>query len=206
MTQRRTPAALAAINSHQIIFAFVASIVWLASDACALPAINTLLGLPTYNSHPQVDMQQALLNELLDNVNEDAFFSELKKYQHQQPTYLSKWAGLRDILPTFDYGEEHADSGDTDDSYETSNTRLVDHLQQLATNSVDGIGVGDVRADNPAVIQPVMPFRKKPQSGPVAFKDHGIKKNIQLHKQYMSPCHFKICNMGRKRNARYLDD
>ncbi|XP_055914520.1 uncharacterized protein LOC129947825 isoform X2 [Eupeodes corollae] len=36
-------------------------------------------------------------------------------------------------------------------------------------------------------------------------KDHAEKKNvISEKKSYMHPCHFKLCTMGRKRNARYL--
>ncbi|KAL5293443.1 hypothetical protein ACFFRR_011891 [Megaselia abdita] len=30
------------------------------------------------------------------------------------------------------------------------------------------------------------------------------KRKSNVRKAYMSPCHFKICNMGRKRNVAYL--
>ncbi|XP_036336894.1 uncharacterized protein LOC118747008 isoform X1 [Rhagoletis pomonella] len=209
MTHQRTSAALTAINYHQIWFALFVSIMWLAHDACALPvvgSVNTLTGgMPRHGTRQQIEMQQLLLNELLNNVNDDTLYNELKKYQRQQPNYLSKWPGLRDLLLIPDYGEDVGDdSGAADDSYEAANTRFIERLRQLAANAVDGID--DARADSQSFGPPTMPLKKKPHSAPAAFKDHGIKKNIQLHKQYMSPCHFKICNMGRKRNARFFED
>ncbi|XP_054733140.1 uncharacterized protein LOC129241036 isoform X2 [Anastrepha obliqua] len=207
MAQQRTPAALAAINYYQICLALVISIVWLTHDACALPAVggvNTPEGIPHYSTRQQADMQQIMLNELLNNVNEDVLYNELKKYQRKQYNHLSKWPALRGPLLMADYDENFADSSDAHDSSEMPKIRFVERLRQLAANSIDDID--DERADNHPFIPTAMPPKRKPQSAPVVFKDHGTKKNIQLHKQYMSPCHFKICNMGRKRNARFFED
>ncbi|XP_067648259.1 uncharacterized protein CNMa [Eurosta solidaginis] len=203
MTNRTAHAILAAINYHQISLIFLVSIVWLARDACAQPAVvgvNTLGGLQRQGTRQQNDMKQLLLNELLNNVNEDTLYNELKQYQRQQPNYLSKWPGLRDLLLMADYGDENDDSRDTDASFDAANLQFIERLRHLAANTVDGID--DERADIPPFVAPAMPFKKKQKTAPAAYKDHGIKKNIQ----YMSPCHFKICNMGRKRNARFFED
>lgn len=77
MAQQCTPAVLAAVNYHQIYFTFLLSIVWVASDACASPVVNALVGIPQYSTRQQADKQLTLLNELINNVNEDALFNEL---------------------------------------------------------------------------------------------------------------------------------
>ncbi|XP_055845659.1 uncharacterized protein LOC129911769 isoform X2 [Episyrphus balteatus] len=52
--------------------------------------------------------------------------------------------------------------------------------------------------DIPELIPTPLPLKKSQKFK--NKKDHAEKKNII----YMHPCPFKICTMGRKRNARYL--
>ncbi|XP_036220280.1 uncharacterized protein CNMa [Bactrocera oleae] len=184
MAQQHTTTALAAVNYHQIYLTLVLSIVWLASDACASPLVNALAGIPQYGTRQQADKQLTLLNELFNNVNEEALFSELKKYRRDQSNYLNKWPGLRDLALMADYGEVAVNNEDGDDNYELPS--IEERLRQISTNAIDG-----------AVIAHDSPAGKKD-----TYKNQGVKKNLQ----YMSPCHFKICNMGRKRNARYFED
>ncbi|XP_037937987.1 uncharacterized protein LOC119671431 isoform X2 [Teleopsis dalmanni] len=152
---------------------------------------------------------QALLNELLANVNEDTVLNELNNYHPpQQQNYLSKWPGLRDLLLASDYEEDNSENN------EVLNSRFIDRLHRLATLSAQDSA--DARTDyytNDAndnesqhsqtdLTDPLLQNKLKVPvtEAKATFKDHGIKKNVQ----YMSPCHFKICNMGRKRNARYF--
>lgn len=185
MAQQCTPAVLVAVNYHQIYFTFLLSIVWVASDACASPVVNALVGIPQYSTRQQADKQLTLLNELINNVNEDALFNELKKYRREHSKYLNKWPGLRELVLMPDYGEVADNTEDGDENYELPSIEA--HLRQISTNAIDG--ADGVAHDSAA-------------SKKEAYKNQGVKKNLQ----YMSPCHFKICNMGRKRNARYFED
>ncbi|XP_011181401.1 uncharacterized protein Ddb_g0293276_0 isoform X2 [Zeugodacus cucurbitae] len=183
MAQQRTTAAVAAVNCHQIYFTLVLSIVWLASDACASPVVSALAGMPQFGTRQQADKQLTLLNELF---NEDTLYNELKKYRQLQPNYLNKWPGLRDLILMPDYGDIAVNAEDGDDNYEFPSAE--ERLRQISTNAIDV--ANDVSHDYAAL-------KKTP-----AYKNQGVKKNLQD----MSPCHFKICNMGRKRNARYFED
>ncbi|XP_018794940.1 PREDICTED: uncharacterized protein LOC108972687 isoform X4 [Bactrocera latifrons] len=191
MAQQHRPTTLTAVNYQRIYLTLVLSIVWLVSDACAAPMVNALAGIPQYGTRQQADKQLTLLNELFNNVNDEALLTELKKYRREQPNYLSKWPGLRDLVLMSDYADIVLNTDDADDNYELPS--FEEHLKQISTNALDGTEVAHDssagRKDN------------------IAFKNQGVKKNLQLHKQSdMSPCHFKICNMGRKRNARYFED
>uniref|UniRef100_A0A034WHB3 uncharacterized protein LOC105227112 isoform X3 n=1 Tax=Bactrocera dorsalis TaxID=27457 RepID=A0A034WHB3_BACDO len=186
MAQQHRPNTLAAVNNQRIYLTLVLSIVWLVSDACAAPMVNALAGIPQYGTRQQADKQLTLLNELFNNVNEEALLTELKKYRREQPNYLSKWPGLRDLVLMPDYADIALNNDDGDDNYELPS--FEERLKQISTNALDG---AEVAHDSSAV-------RKDNNT----FKNQGVKKNLQ----YMSPCHFKICNMGRKRNARYFED
>ncbi|XP_050333632.1 uncharacterized protein LOC126761485 isoform X1 [Bactrocera neohumeralis] len=187
MAQQHRPTALAAVNYQRIYLTLVLSIVWLVSDACAAPMVNALAGIPQYGTRQQADKQLTLLNELFNNVNEEALLNELKKYRREQPNYLSKWPGLRDLVLMPDYADIALNSDDGDDNYELPS--FEERLKQISTNALDG---AEVAHDSSA-------GRKDNNT----YKTQGVKKNLQSD---MSPCHFKICNMGRKRNARYFED
>ncbi|XP_037719649.1 uncharacterized protein LOC119553371 isoform X1 [Drosophila subpulchrella] len=147
---------------------------------------------------------QLLFNELLGGGNEDNnYYGEQLKYQQQQqqeqkqqrlPSFARKWPSLRDLLLTADYD----DFGVTQESdeQEAPNSRLLARLHKLGEN-----GGGDELRYNVVTDLTNMPTKKVLPGQ--SLKDHNTKKNVQFRKQYMSPCHFKICNMGRKRNAGY---
>ncbi|XP_039486578.1 uncharacterized protein LOC120448576 isoform X1 [Drosophila santomea] len=146
---------------------------------------------------------QLLFSELLGGGNEDNnYYGEQLKYQQQQqqqeqkqqrvPGFARKWPSLRDLLLTVDYD----DFGVTQESEEAvaPSSRLLARLHKLGDN-----GGGEELRYNIVPDLTNMPSKKVLPGHPL--KDHNTKKNVQFRKQYMSPCHFKICNMGRKRNA-----
>ncbi|XP_017059476.1 uncharacterized protein LOC108100211 isoform X2 [Drosophila ficusphila] len=134
---------------------------------------------------------QLLFSELLGGGNEDnSYYTEQLKEQKQQrlPSFARKWPSLRDLLLTADYD----DFGVTQESDEpeATSSRLLARLHKLGDN-----GGGDELRYNVVTDLTNMPSKKVMPGH--SLKDHNTKKNVQ----YMSPCHFKICNMGRKRNA-----
>ncbi|XP_016965053.1 uncharacterized protein LOC108034626 isoform X2 [Drosophila biarmipes] len=143
---------------------------------------------------------QLMFSELLGGGNEDNnYYGEQLRYQQQQqqeqkqlrlPSFARKWPSLRDLLLTADYD----DFGVTQESdeQEAPNSRLLARLHKLGDN-----GGGDELRYNVVSDLTNMPSKKVLPGH--SLKDHNTKKNVQ----YMSPCHFKICNMGRKRNAGY---
>ncbi|XP_015042913.1 uncharacterized protein CNMa isoform X1 [Drosophila pseudoobscura] len=150
-------------------------------------------GLPT----------QLLFSELLGAGNEDnTYYGEQLKYQHQQQqeqkqqrlhSFARKWPSLRDLLLTADY-EDLGVPQDSNEREVVTSSRLLARLHKLSEN-----GGGEELRYNLVNDLTEMPS-KKVVSSP-SLKEHNTKKNVQFRKQYMSPCHFKICNMGRKRNA-----
>ncbi|EDV96749.1 GH15040 [Drosophila grimshawi] len=140
---------------------------------------------------------QLVFNELLETgpVNEDkTYYNEpqLKYPQEQQqllaPNYfVNKWPSLRDLLLTADYDDSSSVESAERERYPLG-SRLLERLHQLGDN---GEGFVNTLDDLTAVKS------KKHNKVQSNSKQHNIKKNVQ----YMSPCHFKICNMGRKRNS-----
>ncbi|XP_017126771.1 uncharacterized protein LOC108145720 isoform X2 [Drosophila elegans] len=141
---------------------------------------------------------QLLFSELLGsgNVNEDNnYYGEQLKLQQQEqkqqqrPSFARKWPSLRDLLLTADYDDFGVTQEESEEP-EVSNTRLLAKLHKLGEN-----GGGQELRYNLVNELTKMPIKKILPGH--SIKDHNTKKNVQ----YMSPCHFKICNMGRKRNA-----
>ncbi|BFF98487.1 uncharacterized protein DMAD_06646 [Drosophila madeirensis] len=151
-------------------------------------------GLPT----------QLLFSELLGaGGNEDnTYYGEQLKYQQQQqrqqqeqkqqrlPSFARKWPSLRDLLLTADY-EDLGVPQDSNERELVTSSRLISRLHKLSENG----GGGEELRYNLVNDLTDMPAKKVVPSA--SLKEHNTKKNVQ----YMSPCHFKICNMGRKRNA-----
>ncbi|KAH8302082.1 hypothetical protein KR044_002525 [Drosophila immigrans] len=186
---------------HQLTISIVLLSIALLSPGHALPR-------PTVGAVPT----QLLFNELLNAqpANEDNLFygeqlqqQQHQRQQHKQPTsfnsYVNKWPSLRDLLLTADYED---DAVLANNNLEESNergqlgSRLLARLHRLGET-----GDGDEQQLRYNVIDDITAMPAKKQSEGVQLgatgKQHNIKKNVQ----YMSPCHFKICNMGRKRNA-----
>nr|NP_001261294.1 CNMamide, isoform D [Drosophila melanogaster]AGB93989.1 CNMamide, isoform D [Drosophila melanogaster] len=169
---------------HWAIVIVLLSVAIGPGDAMARPARNT----------------QLLFSELLGGGNDDNnYYGDQLKYQQQQqqqqeqkqqrvPAFARKWPSLRDLLLTVDYD----DFGVTQESEEqvAPSSRLLARLHRLGDN-----GGGEELRYNVVNELTNMPSKKVMPGHPL--KDHNTKKNVQ----YMSPCHFKICNMGRKRNA-----
>ncbi|EDX08876.1 uncharacterized protein LOC6736419 isoform X2 [Drosophila simulans] len=166
---------------HWAIVIVLLSVAIGPGDAMARPARNT----------------QLLFSELLGGENEDNnYYGDQMKFQQQQqeqkqqrvPAFARKWPSLRDLLLTVDYD----DFGVTQESEEqvAPSSRLLARLHRLGDN-----GGGEELRYNVVNDLTNMPSKKVLPGHPL--KDHNTKKNVQ----YMSPCHFKICNMGRKRNA-----
>ncbi|KAI8038991.1 uncharacterized protein LOC128259372 isoform X2 [Drosophila gunungcola] len=141
---------------------------------------------------------QLLFSELLGggNVNEDNnYYGEQLKLQQQEqkqqqrPSFARKWPSLRDLLLTADY-DDFGVTQEENEEPEVPNTHLLAKLHKLGEN-----GGGHELRYNLVNELTKMPIKKILPSH--SIKDHNTKKNVQ----YMSPCHFKICNMGRKRNA-----
>ncbi|XP_030372126.1 uncharacterized protein LOC115622352 [Scaptodrosophila lebanonensis] len=153
--------------------------------------------------------QLLLLNELLAAGNEDnTYYGQQLKYQQQRqqqqqqraalpPNYFANnWPSLRDLLLTVDYDE----SANALESNEQLNSRLLSRLRKLSDTAVTpNEMVDEDRSDGLTAMPAKKLASTKIASSPM--KEHNTKKNVQFRKQYMSPCHFKICNMGRKRNA-----
>ncbi|XP_013102783.2 uncharacterized protein LOC106083979 [Stomoxys calcitrans] len=169
------------------------AVLWtmLFTGAMARPSLDALLA-------KQNDVSQLFLDDLLASGNGDKIFHGLKRHHSnaKQPNYLAKWPGLRDLVLTIDY------DGDDDTASPMETAEFLERLHQLAGNPPydlfddirdnsedDGLDMGN----NSAKVL-------KSPNNQLNFKEHNTKKNVQ----YMSPCHFKICNMGRKRNARLL--
>ncbi|XP_061399783.1 uncharacterized protein LOC133335526 [Musca vetustissima] len=170
----------------------------LFTGAMARPNLDALLA-------KQNDVSQLLLDDLLmGNSNNgggggEKMFRGLKKVQPKQSNYLAKWPGLRDLVFTIDY--------DDDITTTLENSEFLERLRQLA-NTQSNEYYDEIRQDNDDVatikgggVGGGSSKTKAPKSpaNQIIFKEHNTKKNVQ----YMSPCHFKICNMGRKRNARF---
>ncbi|KAH8239841.1 hypothetical protein KR032_008666 [Drosophila birchii] len=119
--------------------------------------------------------------------------SQRQQQQQQQrsPSFARKWPSLRDLLLTADY-DDFGVSQDSEEQAVETNSRLLARLHRLSDN-----GAGDELRYNVVNELTNMPSKKVMVPGGHSLKEHNTKKNVQ----YMSPCHFKICNMGRKRNA-----
>ncbi|XP_065361580.1 uncharacterized protein CNMa [Calliphora vicina] len=181
------------------------SIIWtmLFTETMARPNLESLLSNKPTNDvqHQQQQQQDLFLDEIMTNTNGEKLFNKLNKYHHNQPNYLNKWPGLRDLVLAMDYD----DTNGLEESNEFFNTKFFERLRQLASTKSEAYDEDIVRDENAETN--LMPFKSLKSSASVAanqltFKDHNIKKNVQ----YMSPCHFKICNMGRKRNARLFSN
>ncbi|KAH8379228.1 hypothetical protein KR009_003739 [Drosophila setifemur] len=144
---------------------------------------------------------QLLFSELLDgNGNEDnTYYGEQLKLQQQQQdqrqqqrlaTFARKWPSLRDLLLMADYDDFGASQESNEQREIPSESRLLARLHKLSDS-----GAGDELRYNVVEDLTNMPVKKVVPGH--SLKEHNTKKNVQ----YMSPCHFKICNMGRKRNA-----
>ncbi|XP_016972597.1 uncharacterized protein LOC108039928 isoform X2 [Drosophila rhopaloa] len=170
--------------------------------AIVIVLLSIAIGPGNALPRPSRSNTQLSFSELLGGANEDNNYygeqllqqQQLEQKQQRLPSFARKWPSLRDLLLTADYD----DFGVTQESEEpeVANSRLLARLHQLGNN-----GAGDELRYNVVNRFTNIPTKKvfpKP-----SLKDHNTKKNVQLRKQYMSPCHFKICNMGRKRNAGY---
>ncbi|XP_073838533.1 CNMamide [Musca autumnalis] len=170
------------------------SIIWtmLFTGAMARPNLDSLLAKPN-------DVSQLLLDELWVEASNggaggDKMFPELKKYPPKQSNYLAKWPGLRDLVFTIDYNDDITTT--------LENGEFLERLRQLSDTQSNEY-YDEIRQDNDDVATISAGSKTKatqPPTNQIIFKKHNTKKNVQ----YMSPCHFKICNMGRKRNARFL--
>ncbi|XP_030244349.1 uncharacterized protein LOC115564308 [Drosophila navojoa] len=144
---------------------------------------------------PAIDEQQQpamqmLFNEFLDSGPADGktnYYGQQLKYQqlkhqlrqqHLRPKQLpilfftNQWPFLRDLAINSDYDTlGHRESSERERDPQES--QLLTRLHRLADNAFDG--------DDQLF---------KLSSG---AKQHNSKRNAQ----YMRPCHFKICNMGR---------
>ncbi|KAM8709292.1 hypothetical protein ACLKA7_016148 [Drosophila subpalustris] len=194
-----SPATCGGFIGHQLAISIVLLSIVLLSPGHALPRPHAVGALPT----------QLLYNELLLGTapgNEDNMYygEQLKQHPQQQQKQLSslnnfvnKWPSLRDLLLTADY-DDNTVLSNLEESNERERsqlgTRLLARLHRLSEN-----GDGDEQRYNVIDDMTAMPTKKQSEGGRVGSnsKQHNIKKNVQ----YMSPCHFKICNMGRKRNA-----
>ncbi|XP_020800082.1 uncharacterized protein LOC110177617 isoform X2 [Drosophila serrata] len=145
---------------------------------------------------------QLLFSELLGVGNEDSssgnninnyYGEQLRQQQQQQrlPSFGRKWPSLRDLLLTADY-DDFGVSQESEERGVDTNSRLLARLHKLSDN-----GAGDELRYNVVNELTNVPSKKVMMPGGHSLKEHNTKKNVQ----YMSPCHFKICNMGRKRNA-----
>ncbi|KAH8322898.1 hypothetical protein KR059_010167 [Drosophila kikkawai] len=149
---------------------------------------------------------QLLFSELLGVGNEDSssnnyYGEQLRQQQQQQqqqlqqrlPSFARKWPSLRDLLLTADY-DDFGVSQESEERAVETNSRLLARLHKLSDN-----GAGDELRYNVVNELTNVPSKKVvlPGGRGHSLKEHNTKKNVQ----YMSPCHFKICNMGRKRNA-----
>ncbi|XP_046808647.1 uncharacterized protein LOC111684061 isoform X2 [Lucilia cuprina] len=186
-------------RNRQFTNILMLSIIWtmLFTQTMARPNLETLLSSKPTNDVVQEEQQQEdlFLNEIMTNTNGEKLFNKLKRYHHNQPNYLNKWPGLRDLVLTLDYN----DNNGLEESNEFFNTKFFERLRQLASTNSDSYDE-DVREEN-TNLMPLKGLKSSTalmSANQLTFKDHNIKKNVQ----YMSPCHFKICNMGRKRNAR----
>ncbi|XP_062135080.1 uncharacterized protein LOC133844830 isoform X1 [Drosophila sulfurigaster albostrigata] len=193
---------------HQLTISIVLLSIALLSPGHALPR-------PTVGAVPT----QLFYNELLNSgpANEDNLFygeqlvslkqQQQQRQQHKQlpsfNSFVNKWPSLRDLLLTADYEDDVLlpTNNNNNNNLEESNeraqlgSRLVARLHRL---SESGDGDDQLRY-NVIDDMAAMPAKKQSENVKLGIqaKQHNIKKNVQ----YMSPCHFKICNMGRKRNA-----
>ncbi|XP_019892083.2 uncharacterized protein LOC101889869 [Musca domestica] len=173
------------------------SVIWtmLFTGAMARPNLDALLA-------KQNEVSQLLLDDfLMGNSNGgDKMFHGLKKYHPKQPNYLAKWPGLRDLVFTIDYDDDITTTLENSEFLErlrqlgdTQSNEYYDEIRQYNDDVATINGSGSSGSGNKAKAA-------KSPANQIIFKEHNTKKNVQ----YMSPCHFKICNMGRKRNARFL--
>ncbi|KAM7356305.1 CNMamide [Cochliomyia hominivorax] len=198
---------------HQFSNILMLSIIWtmLFTETMARPNLENLLSSKPTNEmlqeeeqQPQQQQQQQpsshdlFLDEIMTNAYENKLYNKLKKYHHSQPNLLNKWPGLRDLVLALDYD----DTNNLEESNEFLNTKFFERLQQLASTKSESYDedIRDYNLDANVVPSKSMKSSASLSANQLTFKDHNIKKNVQ----YMSPCHFKICNMGRKRNARLL--
>ncbi|KAH8263804.1 hypothetical protein KR038_006057 [Drosophila bunnanda] len=114
-----------------------------------------------------------------------------QQQQQRLPSFGRKWPSLRDLLLTADY-DDFGVSQESEERAVDTNSRLLARLHKLSDN-----GAGDELRYNVVNELTNVPSKKVMVPGGHSLKEHNTKKNVQ----YMSPCHFKICNMGRKRNA-----
>ncbi|TMW52040.1 hypothetical protein DOY81_002892 [Sarcophaga bullata] len=184
---------------HRFTNILLLSIIWtmLFTETMARPNLDALfINKPNDLQQQQQQQQQQkqqqqqqdiFLDEMITSTNSDKLFNKLRKYHRNQPNYITKWPGLRELITNFDY----ADNSSQEDSNEFWNSKFFERLRQLASLKTESYDSDDNMRDDSS---------DKSSSNQLTFKEHNTKKNVQ----YMSPCHFKICNMGRKRNARFL--
>nr|XP_043070003.1 uncharacterized protein LOC108120685 isoform X2 [Drosophila bipectinata] len=159
--------------------------------------VIVLLSVATGPGHamprPPRSTTQLLFSELLGGNEDNNVYAEQLKQQEQRqqqqlqraPSFVRKWPSLRDLLLMADYDDFGSQEEDVTES------RLLARLHKLSDNG----GAGDQLRYNVVNDLTNVPSKKVVPSH--SLKEHNTKKNVQ----YMSPCHFKICNMGRKRNA-----
>ncbi|KAH8316713.1 hypothetical protein KR074_000028 [Drosophila pseudoananassae] len=159
--------------------------------------VIVLLSVATGPGHamprPPRSTTQLLFSELLGgNEDNNVYADQLKQQEQRQqqqlqraPSFVRKWPSLRDLLLMADYDDFGSQEEDVTES------RLLARLHKLSDNG----GAGDQLRYN--VVNDLTNVPSKKVVPGHSLKEHNTKKNVQ----YMSPCHFKICNMGRKRNA-----
>ncbi|KAH8366139.1 hypothetical protein KR093_009693 [Drosophila rubida] len=210
---------------HQLTISIVLLSIVLLSPGHALPRpavgaastqllLNELLGsVPGPTNEDNLFYGEQLVSALTFHLSPVLFTSgqllPLQKYQQpqrqRQPhkqlpsfnSFVNKWPSLRDLLLTADYEDDAVLPANMEESNERGQmgARLLQRLHRLGET---GDGDEQVRYN---VIDDVAAMPAKKQSEDVKLGANGKQHNIKKNVQYMSPCHFKICNMGRKRNA-----
>ncbi|GAB0089995.1 uncharacterized protein DMENIID0001_046260 [Sergentomyia squamirostris] len=118
-----------------------------------------------------------------DLNNYDDNYSEMQREQEPNENFLSNWPWLRDLLPN-----------PNDVNFAQSGS-LRNH-EVMPKSVLDPPEMSDKTQSE--VLPTPLPY----------VATYGVRGNLQKKdahsSNYMSLCHFKICNMGRKRNTRYF--
>ncbi|KPU77619.1 uncharacterized protein Dana_GF24955, isoform B [Drosophila ananassae] len=164
--------------------------------AIVIVLLSVAIGPGHAMPRPPRSTTQLLFSELLGGNEDNTVYGEQLKQQEQRQkqlqraySFVRKWPSLRDLLLIADYDDFGSQEEDVTES------RLLARLHKLSDNG----GAGDELRYN--VVNDLTSVPSKKVVPGHSLKEHNTKKNVQFRKQYMSPCHFKICNMGRKRNA-----
>uniref|UniRef100_U5ESL0 Putative conserved secreted protein n=1 Tax=Corethrella appendiculata TaxID=1370023 RepID=U5ESL0_9DIPT len=163
---------------------------WKILFSCVLITFNILTLIearPDYEQRPN-SLAGSAIQQQPDgvDVNYDEALNEIK-LQNQELNYLANWIIVKAL----------SQQQQQDSTSENSNKKLYTTTSERTFQIQNSRPIEILRSEiveTPEILPTPLPYIKKKM-----IKEREEKKN----NNYMSLCHFKICNMGRKRNTRY---